>query len=94
MKRMTILLALLTILLLLSTINAMAMSSTNYALDWYTPLTGVSGGTTSSANYAIDYTVGQSAIGASDSANFGVGLGFWNGIGAWFKLNLPLIYQG
>ncbi|MBU0496255.1 MAG: hypothetical protein KKB13_30745, partial [Chloroflexi bacterium] len=54
------------ILLLLAS-NALAMRSTNYWLDWYTPLTGGGGGPASSTNYAVNFTVGQSAIGASAS---------------------------
>ena len=45
------------------------MSSANYRLDWFVPLTG-SGGAASSANYAANFTVGQTAIGGSTSTNY------------------------
>ncbi len=77
MKRTTILLALLCFLLLSSV--ALAMSSTHYALDWYTPLTG-SGGAAGSAHYAVDFTVGQSAIGTYSGQHNGACLGYWCGV--------------
>jgi hypothetical protein len=74
--------------------NALAMSSTNYRLDWFTPLTGGGGGPAESANYAINLTVGQTAIDAPSSANYGVGLGFWHGaVEAGYRLYLPLIVR-
>ena len=60
--------------------STLAMSSTNYALDWLVPLTGAGGGPGSSANYAADFTVGQVAIGAASSANYAAGLGYWHGV--------------
>jgi hypothetical protein len=79
--------------LLLLTGSALAMSSANYKLDWFTPLTGGGGGPASSANYAVNFTIGQSAIGASTSANYGVGLGYWYGAGAQLKICLPLVIR-
>jgi hypothetical protein len=71
---------------------ALAMSSTNYTLDWFTPLTG-SGGSASSTNYAVDFTVGQSAIGTSSSTNYGGCLGYWCGAAAAYKVCLPLLLR-
>ena len=90
MKRTTILLALLIFLLL--TGSALAMSSTNYKLDWFVPLTGGGGGAMSSTNYAVNFTIGQSAIGPATSTNYGVGLGYW----VWQYLHrvfLPVILK-
>jgi hypothetical protein len=53
-----------------------AMSSTNYGLNWFVPLTG-SGGPANSTNYSINVTVGQTAIGLSTSTNYGGCLGYW-----------------
>jgi hypothetical protein len=94
MRRLTtILLPALALLLLLSAGSALAMSSANYRLDWFTPLTGGGGGPASSANYAINVTVGQSVIGASSSTNYQVGLGYWyRGMGPYY-LYLPLIMR-
>ena len=76
-RTLLVLLALLSALLLISSVEA--MSSANYQLDWFTPMTG-SGGPTISTNYAANFTVGQTAIGASSSANYQAGLGYWYGM--------------
>ncbi len=73
--------------------GALAMSSTNYKLDWFIPLTSGGGGAVSSANYAANFTVGQTAIGASASTNYGVGLGYWYGTAGGYKIYLPLILK-
>ena len=83
---------------LLLTGNVLAMSSGNYALDWFTPLTGGGGGVSSSANYAANFTVGQSVIGEASSTNYGAGLGYWYGV-EWFGeliewfIHLPIIMR-
>ena len=92
MKRTKILLALLIIFLLL-TGSALAMSSANYKLDWFVPLTGSGGSEMSSANYKAYVTVGQTAIGASASANYGACLGYWCGQLPGGRLHLPLIMR-
>jgi len=90
-RRMTILLALTAILLLAGSV--LAMSSTNYRLDWFTPMTGGGGAPASSASYAVNLTVGQTAIGASSSANYGAGLGYWYGEVAQFRIFLPVVLK-
>jgi len=90
-RRVTVLLALTAILLLAG--SALAMSSTNYRLDWFTPMTGGGGGPASSASYAVNLTVGQTVIGASSSANYGVGLGYWYGAAAQFRIFLPVVLK-
>ena len=92
MKRTKILLALLIIFLLL-TGSALAMSSANYKLDWFVPLTGSGGSEMSSTNYKAYVTVGQTAIGASASANYGACLGYWCGQLPGGRLHLPLIMR-
>jgi hypothetical protein len=93
MKRKLIVLAALATLLLLTTITAAAMHSANYAIDWFTPATSGGGGPSHSDTYYANFTVGQSVIGASKSANYGGMLGYWYGIGAWIKSFLPLILR-
>ena len=78
MKR-TITLLILLILLLWGG-RALAMSSPNYQLAWFTPVTGGGGGPASSAQYAVNFTVGQTVVGASASENYGSGLGYWYGL--------------
>ena len=92
MKRKTILLALLIIFLLLTS-SALAMSSANYKLDWFVPLTGSGGSEMSSDNYKAYVTIGQTAIGASASANYGACLGYWCGQLPGGRLHLPLILR-
>lgn len=96
MKRTAILLALAVVLLLAG--RALAMSSANFRLDWFVPLTGGGGGPAQSTNYAVNFTVGQSAIGASASTNYGGCLGYWCGIteavGGQYRIYLPLVMRG
>lgn len=73
--------------------NALAMRSDNYWLDWFTPLTGGGGGPTGSANYAANFTVGQTATGAANSANYAIGLGYWFGAAGRYKIYLPLVMR-
>ena len=77
MKRATIILILIVWLLFVG--SALAMSSTHFRLDWYTPLTGAGGGPASSAHYAANFTVGQTAVGTSASEHFASGMGYWYG---------------
>ena len=94
MKRSTILLALIGFLLL--TGGVLAMSSDNYRLDWFTPLTGSGGGAPSSTNYAVNFTVGQTAIGTSSSTNYGTCLGYWcdtTAAAGQFKIYLPVVLR-
>ena len=92
MKRKTILLALL-IIFLLSTGSALAMSSSSYKLDWFVPLTGSGGSEMISTNYKAYVTIGQTAIGASASTNYGACLGYWCGQLPGGRLHLPLILR-
>ncbi|HEY5269921.1 MAG TPA: hypothetical protein VII97_06260 [Anaerolineales bacterium] len=92
-RKIIILMAITLLCALLLAGNALAMSSANFRLGWFTPLTGGGGGHAGSANYAVNFTVGQTAIGKSASANYGVGLGYWYGIGALLKIYLPLILR-
>ena len=78
MKRTTTILIL--IILLLWAGSALAMSSLNYRLDWFTPLTGGGGGPASSAHYTANFTVGQTVVGVSASEHYGSGLGYWYGL--------------
>ena len=90
MKRARLFLILIAFLLLGG--SALAMSSANYRLDWFSPLTG-SGGAASSTNYAVNFTVGQTVIGTSSSAGYGGCLGYWCGGAAEYKIYLPLVLR-
>lgn len=73
--------------------SALAMSSDNYRLDWFTPLTSGGGGAASSTNYAVYFTVGQSAIGASASTSYGGCLGYWCETAVEDSIYLPLVLR-
>jgi len=94
MKRARLFLILIAFLLLGG--SALAMSSANYRLDWFSPLTG-SGGAASSTNYAVNFTVGQSAIGASSSRSYGGCLGYWCetavAVAEGHEIHLPLLLR-
>lgn len=91
MKRAMFLLALAALLLL--TGSVLAMSSDNYRLNWFTPLTSGGGGAAGSTNYAINFTVGQSATGTSSSTNYGGCLGYWCDATGQFRVYLPLVLK-
>jgi len=93
MRRIGLLLALAVVFLLLAG-RALAMSSANYRLDWFVPLTGGGGGPAQSAHYAVNFTVGQSAIGAGlTSTNYRGCLGYWCGTAAQYRVYLPLVLR-
>lgn len=90
MKRTAILAALVIVLALVG--QALAMSSTNYRLDWFTPLTGAGGGPASSVHYAVNFTIGQSAIGGASSTHYTGCVGYWCGI-RLYRFYLPLVVR-
>lgn len=92
-KRMlvTIIVVLLAGLLLAQVV--LAMSSSNYKLDWFTPLTSGGGRSASATHYAINFTVGQTVIGALSSTSYRVGLGYWYGATSGYRVYLPLILK-
>ncbi len=80
--------------LVLASVALGAMSSDNYGVPWDARYGG--GGLTSSAKYAINATVGQGAIGWTDSTNYGLCSGFWCGAGAGAagaRVYLPIILR-
>lgn len=91
MKRKAVLFTLLILLMLAHSVQA--MSSINFNLDWFTPLTSNGGGPASSAHYAANFTIGQTAIGASSSTHYGGSIGYWYGILPNFRIRLPLIIK-
>jgi hypothetical protein len=72
---------------------ALAMDSPGYRLDWFAPLTSSGGGTARSTNYAINVTVGQTVVGASESASHAVCLGYWCGGDVEYHIYLPLVLR-
>ena len=86
-RRLALLLTILTSLVLVTTV--LAMSSANFGLNWFVPLSGGGNNGLVSANYGADVTYGQTAIRSGASDNYRVGLGFWNGI---IDTNIPITY--
>ncbi len=91
-KRLVVLLMVLLCALWLAQVT-LAMSSANYRLDWFTPLTTGGGGAASSTNYAVNLTIGQAAIGGSSSANYATGLGYWYSVGQQLRVYLPIVVK-
>jgi hypothetical protein len=89
MRRISMLLTLIALLALVG--SALAMSSANYRLDWFTPLTSGGGGPAGSASYAANLTVGQTAIGSASSPSYQACLGYWCGAEGPWRVYLPLI---
>lgn len=79
--------------LLLLVSSALAMRSTNYRLDWFTPLTSGGGGAAGSASYAANLTVGQAAVGSASSSSYQACLGYWCGTEEQWRVYLPLIIK-
>jgi hypothetical protein len=73
--------------------SSLAMSSQNYSIDWYLPMTGSGGGEAGSTNYAVNFSVGQTVIGASSSNNYHSGLGYWYGLLLDQLKTLPIIFK-
>lgn len=74
--------------------KTLAMDSTNYRLDWFTPLTTNGGGSVSSGNHAANFTIGQTARGSSSSTNYEVGLGYWYGVDVGeYEIYLPVVMR-
>ena len=73
--------------------GALAMSSTNYRLDWFTPLTGGGGGPAGSAHYAVNLTVGQTTIGFTASSSHQACLGYGCGAVESWRVYLPLVLR-
>ncbi len=90
MKRTFILLMSIGLLLLVST--ASAMSSANYRLDWFTPLTTGGGGAATSTHYVVNLTIGQTAYDTSTSTHYQAGLGYWAGL-VTYRVYLPLVLK-
>jgi hypothetical protein len=72
---------------------AVAMSSTHYRLDWFTPMTTGGGGIATSTHYAVNLTVGQTVIGSSNGTSYKMGLGYWYGAGGAYRVFLPIVLK-
>lgn len=79
------------VLVLLAFASADAMSSANYQLNWFTPLSGSGGGPASSSSYTANVTIGQTGTGLSSSTNYAVKEGYWAGTDNPYHSFLPVI---
>lgn len=86
------------LVLLLAGGTALALAPAGYEVRWLVPLTGGGGAPASSAHYGVNLTIGQVAVASSSSAQYGVGLGFWYGVGgasvaAGHHIHLPVLLK-
>ncbi|HIC89946.1 MAG TPA: hypothetical protein EYP04_11170, partial [Anaerolineae bacterium] len=88
MKRLTILLALISIFLL--TTVALA-NGPAYGLSWY--VIGGGGGPVAAGAYALDATVGQPAVGVSSGYELNICSGYWCGTEAGGAVFLPMVLK-
>jgi len=93
MKRRNVRVGLLLLLAASLALGAVAMTSSNYHLIWFTPGTGNGGGPIASSNYAVNFTVGQTAIGQMSSSNYKTDLGYWYGLLRIFRRYLPVVME-
>ncbi len=68
------------VVLALSSADALAVLSAGFDLWWHVIAGG--GGQSASASYAVSGSIGQPAVGPLSSADYRLGAGFWPGIGA------------
>jgi hypothetical protein len=76
---------------LLLTAIAAAQTSVSFDLSWHV-LTG-GGAQTAGTTYAANCTVGQGAIGWTDSGSYGAGVGYWYGATGGYRIFLPLVLK-
>jgi hypothetical protein len=93
MKRRIVRIGLLSLLAIALVVGAVAMTSSNYHLKWFTPGTGGGGGPVASSNYAVNFTVGQTVIGQASSSNYKTDLGYWYGLLRMFRRFLPIVTE-
>ncbi|MDH7490503.1 MAG: hypothetical protein QHH80_13485 [Anaerolineae bacterium] len=93
MRRRILRTGLLALVAVVLVVGALAMTSSNYRLDWFTPGTSGGGGTSSSSNYVAHITVGQTAIGTMSSPNYKANLGYWYGLVRIFRRFLPVVME-
>jgi len=74
-------------------LTVLAMTSTNYRLDWFVPLSGVGGARVTSASYAANLTIGQTVIGGESSANYKAQFGYWSGLPGEYYIYLPFVLR-
>jgi hypothetical protein len=78
------------VMVLVLATGALAMSSSNYRINWMVPLSG-GGGAGSSANYAVKLTLGQTVVQSGTSAGYQATLGFWSISAQQSPVFLPVI---
>jgi hypothetical protein len=89
MKKISLLLIILILVVLFG--SALAMESSNFQLDWFTPMSGAGGQAVSSLNYNLNFTIGQSTVANLSSPSFQTCLGYWCEAGNVYTVSLPLM---
>ena len=90
MNKRTLLIGLAGLIALFLAGAVLAQTSASYDLSWYTMSGG--GGRAASASFAMNSTVGQAAVGISDSPSYRMSSGYWQ---PWLDrfLYLPLVMK-
>jgi hypothetical protein len=91
MKKRSILLFTLVVLLLMNIVGtALASSGGDYTLNWYTIDGG--GGTSTGGDYSVSGTIGQPDAGSLSGGDYALSGGFWGRfVQVLYDLFLPLI---
>ncbi len=92
MKRVIVLLILLTLLLLAGVGLPALAQSTGYDLSWWT-VDGGGGTWSEGSGYRLGATAGQPDAGFMMGNGYGLTGGFWSGAGTTYRLFLPLLMR-
>ena len=79
------------VLLFLISVSATGMSSLNYLLNWFTPLSSSGGDASNSASYSANITIGQTITGLSSSPNYRAWTGYWSGTDDPYHVYVPVV---
>jgi hypothetical protein len=90
-RRLLLLMCGVLIALVLAAGVVQAMESTNFAFNWYPPLTASGGALSKSDHFGGEVFLGQTAVNVSSSTNFQARLGYWPGVPPDFRFFAPVV---
>jgi len=90
-KRMVLISAAVLLVMMVIGGVAMAQISTSYDLSWHVLAGG--GEPSTSVSFAANSTVGQATIGWVSNSTYGMGVGYWYGAMAPYRIFLPLVLK-
>jgi len=89
MKKTTILILCLAVLVLIAGVAFAATDSTSFAIDWWVFSGG--GAPSSAGDFEMNGSLGQSVIGSSASTNYSIDHGYW--LKGAYKTFMPLLVK-